>query len=892
MRLDELVVEDFKKLSGRHVVRPAPVGITVISGDNEEGKSTLLDALKAAFFMKHNTTGTDRDTIQPFASGETPAVTVDFTLDGAAYRLAKRFRRGGARLETPEGLLEGDAAELRLASLLQFEWPGRGAARETHTGVAGLFWVDQGTTFAKEQGPSPTALRGLQPALADQVAALGRGERAPRLMTEVRRRRDQHWTSKRDQPTGELARLEKDVVQLRAELAKLEAAEAEVEALLDRLAATLEKRRAWLAADHLGRARQAVDGTRSALAGVNALEEEQRVRAAERQAAASELRRLQDMADLRRQRLAAIDERAAEQAKLARAIAENAPLLDWARRQRAVTDAALEASRKALAAAELERETVRRRAERLRLVLELSALERLAADVRATAAEAADQQARADAEAIDETGLAKLETMEAELKETRAALRAVATRLVLRPDRADARMLLGEVPVDTGVPIELTAPAVLALDGFGRVEVMPGGERLAELRQALTDGEAALAGRLRELGAETLAKARRRLLARDRHARAAAAARQSLATLLRASGMKDQAALEAACVKARAQLAGFGDLAGDPEDDEAALEAAREAAGRNLAEARERDAALVEERRRAVEEETRLGREADVLAGAEARAGLELAKLEDQLAIERDELADAALAEALAAARAVDDRAAEAVLRVERELARADPEAARLQAEQAARRLAQLEDEGRGHDREVDRLEAELKGAGGRGIGDRKGDVQGSLELAERRHARLHAEAQAWRLLAETLEAVDRARQDALVEPLEARLAPYMRQLMGDAVAAIAPENLRLESLKRSTTSEPFGSLSVGTREQLAILVRLAIGDLLAETLGKSPPLILDDALVYADAVRLARMKTILQQAAARQQILVLTCRKEDYLGLDARYLRLEDCRA
>ncbi|MEZ5859629.1 MAG: hypothetical protein R3D28_11745 [Geminicoccaceae bacterium] len=188
------------------------------------------------------------------------------------------------------------------------------------------------------------------------------------------------------------------------------------------------------------------------------------------------------------------------------------------------------------------------------------------------------------------------------------------------------------------------------------------------------------------------------------------------------------------------------------------------------------------------------------------------------------------------------------------------------------------------------RLEGELKGPAARHRRQRA-EVQGRLELAERRHARLLAPRRRAGGCSETLETVDRARQDALVEPLEARLAPYLRQLMGDAEAALAPESLRLESLRRSASPEPFGSLSVGTREQLAILVRLAIGDLLAETLGEGPPLILDDALVYADAVRLARMKTILQQAAARQQILVLTCRKEDYLGLDARYLRLEDCR-
>ena len=76
-------------------------------------------------------------------------------------------------------MLEGDAAELALAKLLAFEWPGRGAAKLEHMGLAGLFWVDQGTTFDPEQKPSPTALRRLEPALADQVAMVARGDQAP-----------------------------------------------------------------------------------------------------------------------------------------------------------------------------------------------------------------------------------------------------------------------------------------------------------------------------------------------------------------------------------------------------------------------------------------------------------------------------------------------------------------------------------------------------------------------------------------------------------------------------------------------------------------------------------------------------------------------------------------
>ena len=47
-----------------------------------------------------------------------------------------------------------------------------------------------------------------------------------------------------------------------------------------------------------------------------------------------------------------------------------------------------------------------------------------------------------------------------------------------------------------------------------------------------------------------------------------------------------------------------------------------------------------------------------------------------------------------------------------------------------------------------------------------------------------------------------------------------------------------------------------------------------------------------ADEARFAIMKAILQRAAREAQIVILTCRPRDYFGLDARYLRLDDCRA
>ena len=78
-----------------------------------------------------------------------------------------------------------------------------------------------------------------------------------------------------------------------------------------------------------------------------------------------------------------------------------------------------------------------------------------------------------------------------------------------------------------------------------------------------------------------------------------------------------------------------------------------------------------------------------------------------------------------------------------------------------------------------------------------------------------------------------------------------------------------------------FDSLSRGTQEQLAILVRLAFADLLAEQ-QQPVSVMLDDALAYSDTERLERMKFILNKAAQKFQVLVLTCRETDYLSLGA----------
>jgi uncharacterized protein YhaN len=97
---------------------------------------------------------------------------------------------------------------------------------------------------------------------------------------------------------------------------------------------------------------------------------------------------------------------------------------------------------------------------------------------------------------------------------------------------------------------------------------------------------------------------------------------------------------------------------------------------------------------------------------------------------------------------------------------------------------------------------------------------------------------------------------------------------------------LTLDKLERSGAVEDIGRLSEGTQEQLAVLVRLGFGRLLAER-GAPVPLILDDALVYADDTRIERMFAALKLGAESHQVLVLTCRERTFAGLEGNRVAL-----
>jgi energy-coupling factor transporter ATP-binding protein EcfA2 len=148
------------------------------------------------------------------------------------------------------------------------------------------------------------------------------------------------------------------------------------------------------------------------------------------------------------------------------------------------------------------------------------------------------------------------------------------------------------------------------------------------------------------------------------------------------------------------------------------------------------------------------------------------------------------------------------------------------------------------------------------------------LNLVE---SRLTASQQRWRVLSltgevirRTLETLDQQRQPTVIQ----WASGYLQELTGGRqVAVVVGEDDRLEVIAADGTAQPHDVLSRGTRDQLALSLRLALVRAY-KARGVSFPLILDDVLVDTDHRRLQSAVILLQQFAREhsQQIIYLTC--------------------
>ena len=251
------------------------------------------------------------------------------------------------------------------------------------------------------------------------------------------------------------------------------------------------------------------------------------------------------------------------------------------------------------------------------------------------------------------------------------------------------------------------------------------------------------------------------------------------------------------------------------------------------------------------------------------------AQLEAGLAAARAEAADDALAVRLAEADGAAAAAAADRLAAETALAAANPDQARLLAQNARSVLETTRRRQADLAVEQARLAGSLERIGEAGLGEQLDAAEAELERAEDALRRLQRRAAAARMLYDAVKVRRDAARRRYVEPLEERLEALGRCVFGPDVVIEVADDLTIASLARNGVPIGWDQLSVGTREQLGVLVRLACAELVAADGGV--PVMLDDALGWSDPQRLETMGAVLARAGETSQVIVLTCFPDRY---------------
>ena len=887
MKLRKLSVNQFKRFTVPTQLGDLVDGLNLVVGPNELGKSTLLDALRAALFERYSSGARPITALQNARSGAAPVVELVFEVNGAEYTLTKRFvKLPFARLQCPDGtLLEADAAENELRNLLGFSEAGNRGATSESLGMWGVLWVQQGQSFGRPDLPE-SALATLSEGLKSEVGTVLGGRRGRELPQAIEQRRGELVTTARRQPRGEYKDTLDNVSELERRLSEQQQQQVEISETLDQLAAAqarltrlevgsqdrtdqeeltetqvqlgevmrhdlqLEAARSELQnrQGQLEQAQHAQSERASRRAGLNA----------DREELMQETKRLTELQEHERESLAALDE--------LRQVASNA-------------EAAVEAA--------MQSETsLRGILDRISRSAELNDLLRRQSDVEAAQERLADAQRQAEQIPVTDESLQRIRKSAEIADQADAQLGVAATRVSfdIPSDRLAGIEADGVPLADPPATVEAVDPVAITIPERGRILIEPAVADRDRILRAQREAKAELHAALSEVGAQSLADAQ---ILRDQRRVLEITASVARQELERLTPSGDASMMQPRINELRQALEGL-----PPEEATSQLpqrdqtEATLDVAQAELQKARgeERIAReAVDVRGRAISD---LSVEARVLHSTVDSQTEVIEKRDERLRGEAEAVPDQQLA-------AASDLAGRAVTEQQQTISTLEeewPTSARTQLEARISRLELAIKQ-----RDKNRVDLRIKCAGLRerievqdsvGIDEAVEHAQRELEQATRRRDRFERELDVLNLLADTLRAAESEARERYLAPVVSRVHPYLQMLFPNAEIGM-DEDLNITGMSRlAGYEESFDHLSMGTQEQIAVLVRLAFAEMLIDR-GAPAAVILDDALVFSDDQRMGLMFDILSHAAQRVQILIFTCREQLFEGLGSHQLQL-----
>ena len=479
----------------------------------------------------------------------------------------------------------------------------------------------------------------------------------------------------------------------------------------------------------------------------------------------------------------------------------------------------------------------------------------------------------------------------AENAKTSAAARIVATQV------GDQAVTVDDAIVGQGATedVAVVKDVHITIGGIADITIRPGISP-AELDQAITSAKRAFDAECERLGVDSVEQARERA---HRRADAEAVLAESTSTLKALLGNEERTTLEAKLARAQ-ELAGANveDSTGDDDSADGESSAERETDTADEADTtatrsiKEFEAA-VEEAEKAADtaqrdldaartnlDRLRTSRDEARVATVRAQTTLQEAsaqhvRLKESLEQARAAAADEDLETAVKAAASESEAIAAKVTEARANYEAADPETLEMQL-QNARQLVLSKETQRETDRQkVDQLSALIDDRASEGIYEKLAAAEETMESARRRLSRLRRQARAIDLLRSTVLAHKEEAQRKYVAPFKEQIERLGRLVFGPGLSVEVSENLEIVSRTLNERTVAFESLSGGTKEQLALIGRLAVATLVDSDSGA--PVILDDAFGFADAERLNALNVILGTVGQRAQVILLTCQPDRF---------------
>lgn len=857
MRIHDLVIDNFRAIEHLELHDLPDTGVIVIHGENEAGKSTILDAIDTVLKERHSAGGKKIKVFAPAGRDASPEVTLKATVGETTFTIRKRW-------------LKGKLAELEIHSPVHKNFTGRQAddelariiSEQMDSSLATTLFLRQGEL---EPGIAAAGIPSISQALDAESGGDHAGEEDTELMQAIEAEYARYWTASSppkpkasftaksdavDSARESLRVAQAEVDHLAAyvdEVARRESEIREVDAELPQANEELALREA-----EFSQASQLQDKAQVAfdqLARLTVARERAERDLTERTALAARVQALRDEEhELREQLAPAQEARDAEAEK----ITQLTEAVDSAKSR------VIEA-RTALRLAENLRDIVRASG-RLTVITDQLRMIRRAEETYTALLKSAPTPQVTDAD------VRALEEAESELTLQRRLREAASAKLEITAAGRTIQVDGEPVAIDGTETVAVFEGTQITLADFDVVFRAAQGAK--DPRRAVEQAEEALTRELEKVGCESIEHARTARDACKSHEAELKSARQRRDDAL-AGTDADELDAERDRLKAQVgELTSNLDGAELPDNEQAAelavklAQQALDAADKDVDAA---DAALKPYAdRKAASELTVVQTK---LESKEAEAG--------QAASELDTAEQAAPAEALKqaveTALAQEREAQQAHSAIAQELAEADPDLAQQMLDGAKTRLANLEKRQTEARNRITELTGRIEIAAG--AAEKADRAAAELDAAETELARTTRRADAVRLLRETMHTHRDAARARYSAPFNDAIRARARVLFGPSVDFNLADDLTVNERTVNGVSVPLDQLSGGTKEQLAILTRFAIADVVTASGATAPvPVVVDDALGATDPDRLARMNSLFTQVGKSAQVFVLTC--------------------